>query len=191
MAKNNENQHNVEVTPAQAMDALYPKPPVVDPFAKVPVDVREMAIGYQDSDDRAEMIVKIREVVAGMDYIALLSSCSIGGAIHPGKLADALQSHLPKKWEMALRDDVDKTPEEQLATIVAGVPRGLVTTVSNTYVSDYGLTKEEQTRSLKKAIRAKAIEEVEKKVPLKVAKARQANYQDRLIAGMKIILGRE
>lgn len=207
MAKNNESKNNVEITPEQAMDglfpakeltpqdamdALFPPAPVVDPYAKLPPDVRRETIEAQDSEERASMIEKIRESVTSIpNYVNVLRECAIGDAFHPEKLAKAVESHLPANWEKALRDDVDKTPHEQLAGIVVGVGRGIVTEESRRLIDEYGLTKDEQTRAIKKAIRSKAMVEVSRVVPLKVAKAKQATYRDRLLDGLKAILAQQ
>ena len=171
------SKNNVEMTP------------VVDPYAKLPPDVREKTIGIQDGEDRVSMVERIRDAVTSIvDYHKLLRECAVEGAFHPGKLASALQPHLPANWEEALRDDVDKTPEEQLATIVVGIPRAIVGAEARRLTDEYGLTKEEETRAIKKAIRSKAMGEIGKKIPLKVAKASQANYRDRILAGLHAIL---
>ena len=204
MAKNNESKNNVETTPEQAMDALYPQPvltpevamealfppaPVVDPYAKVPDDVKGKAIVYQHDEERANMVDKIRKAVASIpNSVDVLKGCAIGDAFHPEKLAKAIESHLPANWEKALRDDVDKTPHEQLAGIVVGVGRGIVTAQAQELLGSYGLTKDEQTRSIKKAVRSKVAEQVATKIPLKVAKATQATYKDRLLEMMKAII---
>lgn len=202
MAKNNENQKQAtaqdaidalyppkELTAQDAMDALFPPAPVVDPYAKVPNDVKGKAIIYQHDEERASMVDKIRKAVANIpNSVDVLKGCAIGDAFHPEKLAKAIESHLPANWEKALRDDVDKTPHEQLAGIVVGVGRGIVTAQSQELLGSYGLTKDEQTRSIKKAVRSKVAEQVATKIPLKVAKATQATYKDRLLEMMKAII---
>lgn len=171
--------------------APTPETVTVDPYKNVPQEIRDKTNEIETADHRVEMVAKIKLAVSRIpNYINVLADCAVGDAFHPGKLADALRDHIPSNWETALRDDVDKSPQEQLAGIVAGFTRTMVTTQANELAREYGLSKDDQTRALKKAIRSKAMDTVSRVVPVRVAKASTAEYQDNILAGLRAIINK-
>ena len=138
-----------------------------------------------DSDTRrAEMIDTITDRIAKLpERIDIFRSCTVGGELHPDKLADALQAHIPANWGDIVRDDVAKTPNEQLAVVALRVVRSLLTEKTNAIMDDRGLVESEKTRSVKKALKQTATEwATSKRLPIKVASATKATRRDHILA---------
>jgi hypothetical protein len=202
MSKNtNTNTNNVELTPAVAMDAMFPQqgptaaqamdalfPTTPDPVAEKLGPERTREVNRYESDERrTAMIDTITKTIADMGSNAktLFKECAIGDELHPDKLAIALQKHLPSNWTIVLDPESSKTPNEQLAAIAVRIPRAYVSVQASIIAEEIGLSKDEQTRAIRKVIKQEAMNGVSKQVPLRVAKATKATRRDAILAALE------
>lgn len=164
----------------------------VDTLAEklLPSEIQD-ATAIQRAEDRQRMSDAIVKTITDMGQagVVLLRESSVGGELHPNKLAKALEGYIPANWQSVIvRDDVPKTANEQLAAIAVRASRNAMVEYSRSLIVERGLTEQEQTRAVKKAIRNTAYNEVSASLPLKVATANKAERRDSVLAFLQAAL---